>query len=80
MNGPPSALVVGSLVVLLAVVAVDLWVYDDARRRAGQGRPVVVVLFGSWEIGTPVAWLAGCLLLWVFFVPLYVRARQDGGR
>jgi hypothetical protein len=64
------------LIVLLAILAIDLWVYSDARQRRDIGRPVVGAI-GSLRIDTPEAWLAGCLLLSIVFIPLYVAARND---
>jgi hypothetical protein len=34
-----------------------------------------VVTIGPVEIATPTAWLLGCVLLWIFFVPAYMVAR-----
>ncbi len=61
------------IVVLLVVLAVDGWVYTDARKRLRQGNPVSVSI-GSLRVETPEAWFLGCLILWVVFVPLYVTA------
>ncbi len=74
MNGGWAA-----LFLLALAVAVDLWVYMDAGQRTREGRPVVVMI-GSWQIASPATWLAACLVLWVFFVPLYLRARQSSDR
>ena len=62
--------------VLLAILAIDLWIYNDARAHRADGRPVVAML-GSLTIDTPEAWLAGCLLLSIVFIPLYLAARDD---
>ena len=64
------------LAVLLAILAIDLWVYNDARERRDNGRPVVAVI-GSLTVNTPGAWLAGCLVLSIVFIPLYLAARED---
>jgi hypothetical protein len=64
------------LAVLLTILAVDLWIYNDARERRDDGRPVVAAL-GSLTIDTPAAWLAGCLVLSIVFIPLYLAARDD---
>lgn len=69
-----SALV--PLIVLLAILTIDLWVYNDARARRDNGRPVVAAI-GSLRIDNPEAWLAGCLLLSIVFIPLYLAARDD---
>ena len=63
-----------ALAVLLVVAAIDVWIYTDARRRSDGGDPVVVTI-GPVEIATPTAWLLGCVLLWIFFVPAYMVAR-----
>lgn len=64
-----------SVLALLIVLAMDAWVYADARGRDRDGAPVVVAL-GSVEITTPVAWLLGCVVLWIVFFPLYLVARR----
>jgi hypothetical protein len=71
-----SALV--PLVIGLAILATDVWVYTDARARAEQGSPVELAS-GSVRIDTPAAWFVGCLLLWVLFFPLYVTSRNRAG-
>jgi hypothetical protein len=74
----PSVTALGPILVLLAVLATDVWVYGDAKANAERGTPVVFSL-GTFEIDTPLAWLLGCLLLWVVFFPLYMTRRGDGG-
>ncbi|MBV8560977.1 MAG: hypothetical protein JO050_09390 [Acidimicrobiia bacterium] len=63
------------LVVLAIVLGADVWVYADAKRRDEGGTPVVVTV-GAIEVGTPTAWLIGCLLLLIIFFPLYLVARR----
>ncbi len=65
----------GPVLLLLLVLGTDLWVYLDAETRLARRRPVVAEL-GGLRLDTPLAWLLGCLLLWVFFLPLYLRARR----
>jgi hypothetical protein len=71
-----SAPALAPLIVLLAILTIDLWVYADARKRRDNDRPVVAAI-GSLRIDTPEAWLAGCLLLSIVFIPLYLAARDD---
>ena len=52
----PEALV--PLVVLLAILAIGLWVYADARRGAVRGAPVVARI-GSFAVETPDTWFLG---------------------
>lgn len=74
MSAPPlSAL--GPILVLLAVLAMDVWVYEDAKARDERGIPVVFSV-GAFDIDTPAAWLLGCLLLWIVFFPLYLTRRR----
>ncbi|MEU8259298.1 hypothetical protein AB0C02_01555 [Micromonospora sp. NPDC048999] len=61
------------IVVLVVVLALDAWVYTDARERMRRGSPVSVSI-GSLRIETPQAWFLGCLVLWVVFFPLYLAA------
>lgn len=70
------ALALLPLVVLLAILAIDLLVYDDAKKRRDSRRPVVAAI-GSFRIDTPEAWLAGCLVLSIVFIPLYLAARAQ---
>ena len=60
----------------LLVAALDAWVYTDARARQGTRREVTVTM-GSVRIDRPEAWAAACLVLFVFFFPLYLTARRE---
>lgn len=62
------------VVVLLAVLATDLWVYADARRCAEEGS-LVVLRVGSFVVATPALWFAGCVVLWIIFFPAYLVSR-----
>lgn len=62
------------VVVVLALVAIDLWVYSDARQHAASGRPVTFQA-GSFHLDTPAAWSLGVLILFVVFFPLYMTSR-----
>ena len=62
------------VLLIVAFVAIDLWVYVDAARHAETGRPVVVSI-GRLEVRTAPAWFLGCLFLWIVFFPLYAIAR-----
>jgi len=73
MVGYMSAALV-PLVVLLVILAIDVWVYADAQQRAGQGAPVVVRI-GAFVLETPLTWFIGCLILWIVFFPLYMVSR-----
>lgn len=70
---------VGPLLAVLPVIASDLWVYEDARRRALAGAPVVLGT-GAVRIATPMTWFVACLALWIVFFPLYLLARTKGPR
>jgi len=64
-------------VVLAAfVVALDVWVFLDARRWARAGTPVVLRL-GGLRIESPETWFVVCLVLWIFFFPTYLVARRS---
>jgi hypothetical protein len=63
------------LVILLILVASDWWVYEDAKSCEARGRPVHVTL-GSFHLDTPATWGIACLVLWVFFFPLYLTGRS----
>ncbi|GAA0384614.1 hypothetical protein Acor_47720 [Acrocarpospora corrugata] len=64
-----SALV--PLLVLSLLVAVDAWVYADAKGRMKRGYPVVFAV-GNFRAGTPEAWMMSCLVAGVAFIPLYL--------
>lgn len=68
------------LVLLVVVVALDAWVYVDARRRQGTDREVSATVAGL-TIDRPLAWLVWCVVLFVVAFPLYVvaRAHADDG-
>jgi hypothetical protein len=71
VSGSPA----GPLLVLVIWLVSVIWVYQDAQSRSRRGHPVTVAL-GSLELTTPSAWMAGCLVLWIVFFPMYLRARQ----
>ncbi len=64
------------ILVLLALLATDLWVYADARAHSELGTPVVFSV-GSFKVDTPASWFFGCLLLWILFFPLYITSRNQ---
>jgi hypothetical protein len=68
---PPA---LGPVLVLVVILAIDTWVYADAKQRADQGAPVVVRI-GAFVLETPQTWFVGCLILWVIFFPLYMVSR-----
>lgn len=61
--------------VVLVLVAVDLWVLADAQQGARSGAPVVF-RFGALTVKTPESWFVACLVLWVIFFPIYIVARR----
>lgn len=61
---------------VLLVAVLDAWVYADARARQGTRREVTVTI-GSMHIDRPKVWLTWCLLLFIFFFPLYLTARRE---
>jgi hypothetical protein len=68
----PAAL--GPVLVLLVILAIDIWVYADAKQRADQGAPVVARI-GAFVLEAPQTWFVGCLILWIIFFPLYMVSR-----
>ena len=62
--------------VLLGILLLTVWwVHQDAANHTEAGEPVVFWA-GPVRVETPSAWAAVCLVLWVFFFPLYLRALQ----
>ena len=77
MSGPSESALV-PILVLLVVLAIDPWVYGDAKARWERGTPVVFST-SFFEVDTPAAWFFGCLLLWIVFFPLYITRRDQVG-
>ena len=65
----------GALAVLLFVFIVDVWIFVEARNREARGQEVIATV-GPVTLSTPEQWLVGCIVLWVFVVPLYLVARN----
>jgi hypothetical protein len=70
-----SSTLLASLVTLAILLLSVGWVHLDASNHVTAGEPVV---FWSerFQLETPSAWAAVCLVCWVIFFPLYLRARQ----
>lgn len=77
MSGLAVTASLAPLILLLAVVATDIWVYLDATVQWERGNPVVASI-GSFRVDTPGAWFVCCLVLWIVFFPLYLIGRGHG--
>lgn len=77
MSGLAAPTAFAPLLLLLAVLATDVWVYLDATAQGERGAPVVVSL-GTFRVDTPTAWFVCCLVLWIVFFPLYLTGRGQG--
>jgi hypothetical protein len=64
------------ILLLLAVLATDVWVYEDSSARQQRGAPVTLAI-GNLHVDTPAAWFVACLLLWIVFFPLYIKGRNQ---
>lgn len=64
-----------ALLVVVVLIAADLWLFLDAKRCTDEGAPVVLRI-GGLVVNTPAAWLLGCLILWIFFFPMYLNSRS----
>ena len=73
MSGLPGTAWV-PILVLLVVLATDLWTNADATARRARGTPVVVAV-GAFTADTPAARFLGCVLLWIDFFPPRVVGR-----
>lgn len=69
-------MMLGPLLIAVAAVCVDAWVFIDARRWLRAGTPVECRL-GTLHIATPIGWALACVVLFVVFVPIYLVARRD---
>lgn len=65
------------VLLVVVVIASDLWVLTDASRCAREGAPVYVRI-GSFTVDTPLLWFVLCLVLWILFFPLYLTSRSAG--
>jgi hypothetical protein len=74
-----SGIALVPIVVLLAALATDLWVYADANAHWERGAPVVFSA-GFFQVDTPLAWFLGCLVLWIVFFPIYISIRNNSVR
>ncbi|MDQ1427637.1 MAG: hypothetical protein QOK39_1113 [Acidimicrobiaceae bacterium] len=63
------------IIVVLALIGTDLWVYTDARERSDQGEPVAFSV-GSIQLNSPRVWAVVCLFAWVLCFPLYLASRN----
>lgn len=64
------------VIVIAVIVATDLWVYLDASRCDREGTPVYLRI-GAVNIQTPAWWFLACLVLWIFFFPMYLVSRNQ---
>lgn len=71
-----NAHITAAVLTVLIVAALDAWVYADARARQGTRREVAVTI-GAMRIDRAEMWLVWCLVLFVFFFPLYLVARRE---
>jgi cytochrome c oxidase assembly factor CtaG len=72
-----SAMTLNALVpilLMLVVLATDVWVYRDSGSRLTRGEPVTVT-FGPFRLESPTVWFVACLVLWILAFPLYLVAR-----
>jgi len=74
VSGPLGGALV-SFLVLLLVLATDLWVYEDAKASDKNGTPVTLS-FGTMTVDTPAAWFFACVFLWLVFFSLYLLGRS----
>ncbi len=65
------------ILIALAYLTSDYWVYSDAKARSEMGRPVVLSI-GRLELNTPAVWAMAILLLWIVFFPLYLISSGQG--
>lgn len=71
-----SPTLLGPLVLLALLLLTVAWVYQDATTHAEDGERVVLWT-PAFRLESPAAWAAVCLVLWVLFFPLYLRARRQ---
>jgi hypothetical protein len=67
---------VTAVITVLLLASLNVWVVADAGARQGTRREVTVTM-GSMRIDRPEVWMAACLVLFVFFFPLYLVARRE---
>jgi hypothetical protein len=69
-----SDVALAPILVPLLFVAIDLWVYADAKAHVDRGTPVIFST-DFFTVDTPAAWFFGCLLLSIVFIPIYFTIR-----
>lgn len=74
-TGGMEASLLVTLVLIVAILASDFWVYVDATAHEERGRPVVARV-GTVEVARPQMWLTFVVIVWVLFFPLYMVARK----
>jgi hypothetical protein len=62
---------------LFIVLPTSLWVFFDARRLGVKQGQMKHHGAKSWSDSPPSGWLAGCLILWTVFFPLYLIRRPE---
>jgi len=72
----PSGAALVPIILLVFVLATDLWVFADARAHLERGTPVAFST-ALFTVDTPVAWFVSCLVLWILFFPLYMTLRRQ---
>jgi hypothetical protein len=70
-----EASLVVTLVLMVAILASDFWIYVDATAHEERGRPVIARV-GALEVARPQMWLTAVVIVWVLFFPLYIVARK----
>ncbi len=63
------------ILILVAVLASDLWVYLDESAQCKRGTPIVFS-YGMFKLDSPRRWIGACLIFWILFFPLYVVGRR----
>jgi hypothetical protein len=63
------------IIVALAILAIHISVYTDARAHAEKGDPVVFSI-GSIRLDSPEVWAVACLILFVFAFPIHLACRS----
>ena len=67
---------VAPVLILIVLLATDVWVYRDSGRSLARGQPVTVTV-GPYRMESPTVWFVACLLLWILAFPLYLVARSQ---
>lgn len=65
------------LVIMAVLIGTSFWVYFDAKSIGIKAGEVKSGRMAGLDTMGPGSWLAGCLILWIIFFPIYLVKRGE---